>query len=75
MQTYNINCCSFKDVENLKDYIKPRFNNYNGFYTHLIIKCNVTINNNVVLLNIRCKSKAIFSKLKRELNIISGVSY
>lgn len=75
MQTYNIKCCSFKDVENISNYIKPRFNNYSGFYSSLIIKCNVTIKREMVLLNIVCSSRAIFRKLKRELNLFCGVSY
>lgn len=67
MQTYNIICGNMQDIKNISNYIKPRFNNYNGFYTRLIIKCNVTINNNDVLLIILCKSKFIYRTLKKQL--------
>jgi len=75
MQQVNIICETSQDINNLIDYIKPRFNNYNGFYTKLIIKCNVTDHKQSILLNIVCKSKYIFTKLKRELNLICGVAY
>lgn len=75
MQQVNIICETSQDINNLIDYIKPRLNNYSGFYTKLIIKCNVTAHKQSILLNIVCKSKLIYRKLKRELNLICGVAY
>lgn len=75
MQQINIICDTLQDMRNLLEYIKPRFNIYSGFYTKLIIMCCVSDNNKDILLNIVCKSKFIFRKFKRELNLICGVAY
>ena len=75
MQHINIICDTMQDIRELLEYIKPRFINYSGFYGKLIIKCNVCHKNKDILLNIVCKSKLIYRKLKRELNLICGVAY